>query len=83
MFRKTWQNRNESNPKDRWCLLEGRPELVLRRGQSKFKTKDHGALVGLPYTIKKDGSTSTLKTEENVDIFMDGVEKIIYDPTTV
>jgi hypothetical protein len=25
----------------------------MRRGQAQFKTKDHGALSGLPYSIKK------------------------------
>jgi hypothetical protein len=34
----------------------------MRRGQSQFKTKDHGALVGLPYKIKKNGGTSTART---------------------
>ena len=80
---KTWEDRNQSNPKDRWFLVESRPELVMRRGQSKFKTKDHGALAGLPYSVKKNGSTSTLKTEENVDIFMDVVEEIVYEPNTL
>ena len=80
---KTWEDRNEQNPKDRWFLIESRPELVMRRGQSKFKTKDHGALTGLPYSIKKNGSTSTLKTEENVDMFMDTVEEIVYDPNSL
>lgn len=50
---KTWEHRNRPNPKDRWVLVGSRPELVMRRGQSKFKTKDHGALDGLPYSIKK------------------------------
>lgn len=80
---KTWEDRNDPNPKDRWFLVESRLELVMRRGQSKFKTKDHGALAGLPYSIKKNGSTSTLKTEENVDIFMDAVEEIVYDPNSL
>jgi len=80
---KTWEERNQPNPKDRWFLVESRLELVMRRGQSKFKTKDHGALAGLPYSVKKDGSTSTLKTKENVDIFMDVVEEIVYDPNTL
>nr|QUS63772.1 hypothetical protein [Haslea silbo] len=80
---KTWEDRNEPNPKDRWFLVESRPELIMRRGQSKFKTKDHGALAGLPYSIKKNGSTSTLKTEENVDMFMDTVEEIVYDPNNL
>jgi hypothetical protein len=68
---KTEASRNQPNPKDRWVQVESRPELVIRRGQAQFKTKDHGALAGLPYKIKKNGGTSTLRTEENVDIFMD------------
>lgn len=50
---KTEASRNQPNPKDRWILVESRPELIIRRGQTQFKTKDHGALVVLPYTIKK------------------------------
>jgi hypothetical protein len=80
---KKWEDRNQPSPKDRWSLVESRPELVMRRGQSKFKTKDHGALASLPYSVKNNGSTSTLKTEENVDIFMDVVEEIVYDPNTL
>jgi len=80
---KTWEDRNQPNPKDRWFLVESRPELVMRRGQSKFKTKDHGALAGLPYSVKTNGSTSTLKTEENVDFFMDVVEEIVEDPNSL
>ena len=80
---KTWEDRNEPNPKDRWFLVESRPELIMRRGQSKFKPKDHGALAGLPYSIKKNGSTSTLKSEKNIDIFMNAVEQIVYDPNSI
>lgn len=32
---------------------------------------------------KKNGSTSTLKTEENVDIFINAVEEIVYDPNSL
>ena len=39
-------------------------------------------MAGLHYSVKKDGSTSTLKTEENVDVFMDVVEEIVYDPNS-
>ena len=51
----------------------------MRCGQSKFKTKDQDTLAGLPYFIKKNGSTSTLKTKENVNIFINRVEEIVYD----
>lgn len=34
-------------------------------------------------TLSKKGGTSTVKTEENVDIFMDVMEEIVYDPNSV
>lgn len=80
---KTEASRNQPNPKDRWFLVESRPELIMRRGQAQFKTKDHGALSGLPYSIKKNGGTSTLRTEENVDVFMDVVEEIVENPNSI
>lgn len=43
--------RNQPNPKDRFILLESRPELIIRRGQAQAKTRDHGALAGLPYRL--------------------------------
>ena len=64
-------------------MVESPPKMVMRRGQTKFKTKPHGALVGLPYTIKKNGSTSTLRTEENINVFMDVVEGIVEDPNSI
>lgn len=79
---KTLESRNQPNSKDLRVLVESRPELILRRGQSKLKTKDHSALAGLPYSVKKNGGTSTLKSEENVDVFMDAVEEIVRDPNS-
>lgn len=73
----------QPNPKDRWILVESRPELIMRRGQVQFKTKDHGALAGLPYKIKKNGGTSTARTEENMDRFMDVVEEIVENPNSI
>ena len=80
---KTEASRNQPNPKDRWILVESRPELIMRRGQAQFKTKDHGALAGLPYKIKTNGGTSTAKTEENIDRFMDVVEEIVENPNSI
>jgi len=80
---KTEASRNQPNPKDRWILVESRPELIIRRGQAQFKVKDHGAVAGLPYKIKRNGCTSTLRTEENVDIFMSAVEKTVENPNSI
>ena len=80
---KTEASQNQPNAKDRCILVESRPELIIRRGQAQFKTKDHGALAGLPYKIKKDGSTSTARTEANIDEFMDTVEEIVENPNSI
>jgi hypothetical protein len=48
-----------------------------------IKTKDHGALAGLPYRIKANGETSNPKTEENVYIFMEVVEEVVEDPNNI
>jgi hypothetical protein len=80
---KSEASRNQPNPKDRWFLVESRPELLMRRGQAKFKTKDHGALAGLSYFIKKNGGTSTLRTEKNVDVFTDMVEEIVENSNSI
>ena len=80
---KTAAFRNQPNPKDRWILVESRPELIIRRGQAQFKTKDHGALAGLSYKIKKNEGTSTAKTEGNIDKFINIVEEIIENPNSI
>lgn len=35
-----------------------------------------------PYTETDKGATKTLRTEENIDGFMDSMENIVYDPDT-
>lgn len=41
------------------------PELTVGFYQAKFKVDKHGAIHGLPYTIKKNGGTKTEKTDDN------------------
>lgn len=55
----------------------------MQGGQAQYKTKSHGAIAGLPYSIKNNGSTSTSKTEENVNNFMDLVEHVVHDPNSI
>ncbi len=40
-------------------------------------------MAGLPYKIKKDGSTSTARTEANIDEFMDAVEEIVENSNSI
>jgi hypothetical protein len=49
----------------------------MRRGQAKHKTKDYRAFAGLEDNVKKNGGTSTPKTEKNVNLFIDAVENIV------
>lgn len=80
---KTEVSRNQSDSKDRFISIRSRPKLIIRRGQAQFKTKDHGNLANLPYKVKKDGRTSTLRTEENIIQFTDAVEKTIRNPNSI
>lgn len=64
-------------------IVESSLELVMRRGQSKFKTKNHGALSGLPYSVKNNVSTLTLKMKENVDIFMNVIEEATHQGSII
>ena len=75
--------RNLPHPKDRIMNVEGRHQLTTYYVQAKFKVKDHGAIHGLPYTLTNKGGTKTLRTEENMDVFMDSIENLVYDPDTV
>nr|YP_010282935.1 hypothetical protein MKT70_pgp100 [Nitzschia ovalis]YP_010282998.1 hypothetical protein MKT70_pgp037 [Nitzschia ovalis]ULD15699.1 hypothetical protein [Nitzschia ovalis]ULD15762.1 hypothetical protein [Nitzschia ovalis] len=77
---KTEADRNQPHPKERWIWIEARPELVIRRGQGKYKLKDHGALAGLPFIVKSNGGTSTLRTEDNIDLFMEYIEDVVTNP---
>ena len=80
---KTESGRNAPNIKDRYILVESRPELIIRRGQAQLKVKDHGAVAGLPYRVKKNGGTSTMRTEKNIDEFMNVIEALIEDSNSV
>jgi len=49
---------------------EGHPTLRVGFWQTRFKVPDHGAVYGLPYTIKYNGGTKTEKTDKNTLIMM-------------
>ena len=80
---KTEASRNRPTGKDRYILVESRPELIIRRGQAQYKTKNHGAVAGLDFKIKNNGGTSTPRTEANIDGFVDAVEKIVENPNSI
>jgi len=61
------QRRNLPHPNDGFISIEGRPKLVVRYNQVKFKTPDHGELCGLPTNQKG----KTPKTEANALVLRD------------
>ena len=63
------QKRNLPNDKDGFNTVEGHPRLVVRYGQVKFKTPDHGSDHDLPINEKD----RTPKTEENILAFRDSI----------
>jgi hypothetical protein len=63
------QIRNLPHPSDVFIKIEG----IIRYGQAKFKVRDHGELYGLPYTLTNNGGTKTLRTEDNINDFMQGI----------
>lgn len=76
---KSWASRNAPNLKDKFLLISNKIPLVVKRGQTKLKVKDHSSLANLAYTIKDNGCASTLRTEENTDKFMDFIETLVPD----
>lgn len=50
---KTEADRNMPTKKDLCILVESRPELVMRYGQSKYKVKPYGAIAGASLHNKK------------------------------
>lgn len=61
----------------------GHPQLITRRGQAKFKVKDHGAIHGVEYYVNKKGGTVSERTEENTDILMDSIQKTVSDSESI
>jgi hypothetical protein len=66
------QRRNLPDPRNRFIMEEGYPPLVVRYGQVKFKTPDHGPIHDLP--TNENGKTP--KTEKNVLALRDSLVKM-------
>lgn len=63
------QKRNLPDPRDGFIIEKGHPTLVVRYGQVKFKTPDHGLDHGLPINDKDQ----TPKTEANALALRDSI----------
>lgn len=61
---------------------DNRPKVTIRYHQAKFKLKDHGEVVGLPYTLNMHNKTSTMRTEDNILSFMQKIREIVISPSS-
>ena len=68
------ERRQVAHPYDKIIHVEGHPRLRVGFWQSRYKVADHGALHGLPYIIKEDGSTRTEKSDDTALAMMQSIE---------
>lgn len=50
---------------DKNMTHDGYPKLTIGFYQAKYKVRDHGAIHDIDYTIKNNGGTKSLRTDEN------------------
>ena len=50
---------------DKIIDVEGHQRLRVGFWQSRFKVADHGAVHGLPYSVKNNGGTKMEKSDDN------------------
>ena len=75
---KTWTSKNAFHLKNPMFSVESHKDetLIIWREHAKYKINLHDILANLEFTIKKNGSTSTHRTKENVDKFIDRVQEV-------
>lgn len=65
---------------DKIIDVEGHPRLRVGFWQSRFKVADHGALHGLPYSVKNNNGTKTEKSDDNALSMMQSIEDMPHRP---
>jgi len=68
---------------DEIIRVEGHPQLRVGFWQSRYKVPDHGALHGLPYTEKENGSTRTEKSDDNALTMTQLIVDMPYRPKAI
>lgn len=68
------ERRQVPHPYDKIIDVEGHPRLRVGFWQSRYKVPDHGALHGLPYSVKNNGGTKTEKSDETALAMMQSIE---------
>lgn len=57
--------------------------MVFGNLDSKFKVADHGAVHGLPYSVKNNGGTKTEKSDDNALSMMQSIEDMPHRPNAI
>lgn len=67
------ERRQVAHPYDKIIHVEGHPRLRVGFWQSRYKVPDHGALHGLPYSVKNNGGTKTEKSDDTALAMMQSI----------
>ena len=68
---------------DKIIDVEGHPRLRVGFWQSRFKVTDHGAVHGLPHSVKNNGGTKTEKSDDNALSMMQSIEDMPHRPNAI
>ena len=68
---------------DKIIDVEGHQRLQVGFWQSRFKVADHGAVHGLPYSVKNNGGTKTEKNDDNALSMMQSIEDMPHQPNAI
>ena len=75
--------RQVPHPYDKIIDVEGRPRLWVGFWQSRYKVPDHGAVHGLPYTVKENGMTQTAKSDDTALAMMQSIQDRPHRPNAI
>ena len=75
--------RQVPHPYDKIIDVEGRPRLWVGFWQSRYKVPDHGAVHGLPYTVKENGMTQTAKSDDTALAMMQSIQDMPHRPNAM
>lgn len=68
---------------DKIIHVEGHSRLRVGFWQYRYKVPDHGALHGLPYSVKNNGGTKTEKSDDNALAMMQSIEDMLHRPNAI
>ena len=77
------ERRQVPYPYDKIIHVEGHPRLRVGFWQSRFKVANHGAVHGLPYSVKNNGGTKTEKSDDTALAIMQSIEDMPYRPNRI